>query len=143
VATEHTEANKAIARRELDELWLKGNLALVDEFYAPDVLDHPLPGQAPGREGLRQTMALINRALPSEGTVLGLVAEGDTVTRWWTMHGTHEGEFMGVPATHKPFTLTGIDVLRIADGKIVEFWHEEDLLGLVQQLGVLPAPGAS
>ncbi len=138
------EENKAIARRELEELWLKGNLALVDELYAEDVVDHhPLPGQAPGREGVRQAIALVNRAFPSQGEIHGVIAEGDTVARWWTMRGTHAGEFLGLPATQKPFTLTGIDVLRIADGKIVESWHEEDLLGLLQQLGAVPAPGAA
>jgi steroid delta-isomerase-like uncharacterized protein len=137
-----TDDLKAIARRELEELWLKGNLALVDALYAEDVVDHhPLPGQGPGREGVRQAIATVNRAFPCQGEIHGVLAEGDTVARWWTMRGTHEGEFLGLPATHKPFTLTGIDVLRVAGGKIVETWHEEDLLGLLQQLGAVPAPG--
>ena len=139
-----TEDNEAIARRELEELWIGGHLALVDELYAPDVVDHhPLPGQVPGREGVRQAIALINRVFPCQGTIEGTLAAGDTVARWWTMRGTHEAEFLGLPATHRPATLTGIDVLRIVDGKIVEVWHEEDLLGLLQQLGAVPAPGAA
>jgi steroid delta-isomerase-like uncharacterized protein len=144
VAVDTTEANKVIARRELEELWIKGNLARMDELYPPDIVDHhPLPGQAPGREGLRQAIAMTNRAFPCEGEILGMIAAGDTVARWWRMRGTHAGEFLGLPATHRPFTLTGIDVLRIADGKIVEVWHEEDLLGLMMQLGAVPAPGAA
>lgn len=139
-----TDELKAITRRELEELWVKGNLAVADELYAPDVVDHhALPGQAPGREGVKQAIAMVSRAFPGRSEIHGTVAEGDTVTRWWTMRGTHEGEFLGLPATHKPFTLTGIDELRLADGKIVEFWHEEDLLGLMMQLGAVPPPGGS
>jgi steroid delta-isomerase-like uncharacterized protein len=139
-----TDDLKAIARREFEELWIKGNLPVADELYAPDVVDHhPLPGQAPGREGVKQAIAMVSRAFPGRGEIHGAIAEGDTVTRWWTMRGTHEGEFLGLPATHQPFTLTGIDVLRLADGKIVEFWHQEDLLGLMTQLGAVPPPGGA
>jgi predicted ester cyclase len=139
-----TDELKAIARRDLEGLWFKGDLTLADELYAPGVVDHhPLPGQAPGREGVKQAVAMVSRSFPGQGEIHGLVAEGDTVTRWWTLRGTHEGEFLGLPATHKPFTLTGIDVLRIAEGKIVEFWHQEDLLGLMMQLGAVPPPAGS
>src|SRR5580765_3659129 len=120
-----TEQNKAIARRDFDEVWTAGNLAVADELYAPDVVDHnPLPGQAPGREGLKQAVAMIHSAFPGAGTIHGMIAEGDIVARWETFRGTHEGEFMGMPATHKPYSLFAIDVLRIVDGKIVEAWHQ-------------------
>jgi steroid delta-isomerase-like uncharacterized protein len=135
--------NKTLARREFEELWVKGNAAAADELHAPDVVDHMRgPGQAPGREGIKQAAALQHRALPAEGTIHGMIAEGDTVARWETFRGTHEGELLGLPATHKPFTMTAIDVLRIVDGKIVEVWHQEDLLGLMQQLGAVPPPSA-
>jgi steroid delta-isomerase-like uncharacterized protein len=137
-----SEANKALARREFEELWVKGNVAVAEELYAPDAVDHnPGPGQAPGREGIQQAAALVHRAFPGQGTVLGLIAEGDTVARWWTMRGRHEGDFPGLPASHQPYTLSGIDVLRLADGKVVKLWHQEDLLGLLRQLGTIPAPG--
>jgi steroid delta-isomerase-like uncharacterized protein len=139
-----TEELKAVARRQFEELWLKGNLALADELYAPDVVvRHPAPGQAPGREGLTQAIALIRQAFRLEGEIEGMVAEGDTVVRWETFRGTHVGDFLGRPATNRPFTLRAVDVLRIVDGRIVEVvWHQEDTLGLLQQLGALPAPGA-
>jgi predicted ester cyclase len=88
-----------------------------------------------------KAMAMVNRAFPGHGTIQGTIAEGDTVARWWTMQGTPEGELFGPPATHKPFTLIGIDVLRIVDGKIVEVWHEEELPGPLQQLGAVLAAG--
>ena len=71
-----------------------------------------------------------------------MIAEGDKVASRITAHGTHKGEFMGIPPTGKHTMQTGIDIVRIAGGKVVERWGEFDQLGLMQQLGVIPPPGA-
>jgi predicted ester cyclase len=69
------------------------------------------------------------------------VAEWDKVVGYWTMTATHGGELMGIPATGKRVKLTGVSIMRIAGGKIVEEWNEADQMSLMQQLGVVPAPG--
>jgi steroid delta-isomerase-like uncharacterized protein len=71
-----------------------------------------------------------------------VIAQGDKVAVRITWQGTHQGEFMGIPPTGKPVTVTGINLYRVANGKIVEEWWQEDILGLMQQLGVLPPPPA-
>lgn len=71
-------------------------------------------------------------------TVEDLLAEGDKVVDRWTARGTHPGELIGIPPTGKEVTITGMDILRISNGKIAEIWHQEDMLGMMQQLGVIP-----
>ena len=70
-----------------------------------------------------------------------MAAEGDRVVTRLTAHGTQTGEFFGIPPTGRRFTMSGIAIHRIRDGKIVEHWHEIDMLARPQQLGVVPAPG--
>ena len=67
-----------------------------------------------------------------------LVAEGEKVVGHWTMHATHRGEVLGLPATGRPVTMTGTDIVRWSDGQAVEVWHIEDILGMLQQLRVAP-----
>ena len=137
------EENKAIARRWGEEVWGKGSLAAIDELFATDfVFNYPPPGVAPDREAYKQTVTMYHVALPDiQYTVEDMVAEGDKVAVRWTGRGTQKGEFMGIAPTGKPVTITGISILRIAGGKIVEEWTEEDILGVLQQLGVFPPPG--
>jgi steroid delta-isomerase-like uncharacterized protein len=73
-------------------------------------------------------------------TVDDIMAVEDRVTARFTARGIHKGEFMGLPPTGKAITMTGIEIFRIKDGKIVELWGEVNLMGLMQQLGILPAP---
>jgi steroid delta-isomerase-like uncharacterized protein len=137
-----SEANKAVIRRLNDEFWNEGKLDVVAEVFAADYIDHnPAPGQTPDREGFRQLTAAMRAALPDiHSTIEDLVAEGDVVAWRWSARGTHRGPLLGLPATGKPVTLTGITIDRIASGRIVERWHQEDNLGLLQQLGAIPAP---
>jgi steroid delta-isomerase-like uncharacterized protein len=134
--------NKVIVQRSYDEIWKKGNLGTIPEFYATHVVDHnPLPGQAPGLAGLRESFAMILGAFPDIRIDVDLLfAEDDLVVGRWTATGTHQGPMMGIPASCQPIKITGIDVQRIADGKIVEVWHQEDVLGMLQQIGALPEP---
>jgi predicted ester cyclase len=76
----------------------------------------------------------------NEVTVDDQIAEGDKVVTRWSSKGTHSGEFFGIPATGKRVAGKGIGISRIVDGKIVEEWGESDMLGMMQQLGVIPPP---
>jgi predicted ester cyclase len=95
-----TEENKAAERRFYEEVWHRRNPGAVDEFVAPEFVDHtPLPGQGPGREGFRQAgPALAFSAFPdAQITIEDVIAEGDKVVSRWTVRGTHRGAFMGIP----------------------------------------------
>jgi predicted ester cyclase len=134
------EENKQIARRLVEELWGKGDLAVADQFIAADVVDHnAIPGMPPGREGQKAAASFFHAAFPEIAIkVEDLVADGDRVVDRWTATMRHGGEFFGIPPTGKTVTLTGIDISRIAGGQVVETWHQEDILGLMQQLGAVP-----
>jgi steroid delta-isomerase-like uncharacterized protein len=139
-----TEENKAIARRWSEEVWGKGNLAAIDELLATDfVFNYPAPGATPDREGYKQTVTMLCAPLTDiHATMEDMIAEGDKVAVRWTWGGTHSGgEYMGVAPTGKQVTITGISIIRIVGGKIVEEWGEIDNLGLLQQLGVVPPMG--
>ena len=133
-----TEENKAIAHRWNDEVWSKGSLAAMDELLATDfAFNYPAPGVAPDREGYKQTMTMWRAPFADiHSTTEDIVAEGDKVAIRWTWRGTHKGEYMGVAPTGKQATITGISILRIVGGKIVEEWGEMDNLGMMGQLGV-------
>ena len=136
------EDNKALIREVIEEVWNRGNLAAVDRYFAPDYVDHtPFPGQGPGPEGYRQVVTAIRDAFPDLHLTLGdILGEGDKVAFRYTMEGTHQGHFMGMPPTGKPFSVTGMIIARVADGKAVERWANLDTLSLMQQLGAIPSP---
>jgi steroid delta-isomerase-like uncharacterized protein len=143
-STMSIEENKAAERRFYEEVWGKHNLDVVDELVVPEVVEHnpAVPGQGRGREGFRQTVAMALSAFPDmQITIEDLVAEGDKVVVRWMGRGTHRGEFIGILPTNKQVTPAGIDIWRYEGGKRVESWRQWDLLGLMQQLGVIPAPG--
>jgi predicted ester cyclase len=97
-----------------------------------------------GPEGLKQLFTMLRTAFPDwSETIEDLMAEEDRVVFRVTGQGTHQGEFMGIPATGKPVTRPGIDIVRNVDGKLVEHWANIDQLGMMQQLGVIPPPGQS
>ena len=136
-----TDENKALVRRAYEELVNRGNLAHIEELVHEDYVDHThAPGWPTDREGLRQQVAYFRSAFPDlHVTLEELIAEGDTVAVRQTMRGTHRGEFFGIPPTGRQVAVTGISLYRVANGKIVEEWWQEDLLGLMQQLGAIPA----
>jgi steroid delta-isomerase-like uncharacterized protein len=128
--------NKEIVRRFSDELWGQGNLAAGDQLLAVDLIEHnPLPGQASGREGHKQVVALFRSAFPDLHVVTeDLVEEGDRVVLRWKAEGTHRGDLMGLAPTGKRVTLTGIEILRINGGQIVERWAEDNGQAALAQL---------
>ncbi len=136
------EQNKVHARRFMEEVFNKRNLDAIDELVSPDCIDHtPFPGQGPGRDGIKQPAGTIQSAFSDlQMTVEDQVAESDNVVTRWTARGTHTGDFMGVPPTGRATVTTGIGIDRYQDGKVVETWNQFDALGLLQQLGVIPAP---
>jgi len=139
-----TEANKRILRRFFEELFNTGDLSIADEIVALDYVNHnTIPGEPSGREGLKAFVTLLRTAFPDiRFTIDDQLAEGDKVAPRLHFTGTHRGEFAGVPATGKPVTATAINLQRVADGQIQETWLDWDALGLMQQLGAVPAPEA-
>lgn len=138
-----TEENKAILRRFFEEVGYKGNIAAADELFAADVVDHTAPpGQAAGLEGVKHNLSMFRTAFPDVHLAIeDMIAEGDRVVARYTARATQIGEFFGIPATGKQVNVTGISISRIAGGKIVEQWGNQDDLGMMQQLGVVPPMG--
>lgn len=132
--------NKALMRRFYEELWSRGNLEAIPELVAEDFVDHQAPvGQTSGREELAGLVLTWRTGFPDmRETVEDLISEGDKVTGRFLMRGTHRGEFMGIAPTGRSVTMSGIDIVRIANGKISEFWYAEQMLELMQQLGAAP-----
>jgi steroid delta-isomerase-like uncharacterized protein len=137
-----SEQNKAIMRRIYDEIWNEGKLEAIDEIFSPDYVAHFLPpGMPPGRDGFRQFVTMYRGAFPDvHAEVRDQVAEGDKVVTRFTLSGTHSGPFMGIPATRNSVKMTAVVITRFQNGRNVEGWAEQDRLGLMQQLGVVPAP---
>lgn len=136
-----SEENKMIARRHVEEVLSQGNLGLIDEIFASDFVGHAASEEKLGPEAMKQFVAGLRRAFPDlRITVEDQIAEGDKVSMRWTALGTHKGEFQGMPPTGKQMTMTAMTLARIANGKIVESWTEKDSLGMLQQIGAIPAP---
>jgi steroid delta-isomerase-like uncharacterized protein len=134
-----SEANRAVVARFYETALNAGDVTVVDELATPDYEEHdPIPGQGTGRDGLRDRVQMLVDAFGQRFTVEDTIAEGDRVVVRWTGSGTHVGAFMGIPPTGKSFTIAGIDIYRMADGKMAEHWHVVDQLALLGQLGLLP-----
>jgi steroid delta-isomerase-like uncharacterized protein len=136
--------NKDRLRRVYEEVINAGELGRSGEFIATDMVDHE---HAPGAEDLQgpelfnQYFSMVRSAFPDfECVVEDMVAEGDKVAARVTLRGTHQGEFMGIPPSGNRIEVTGIDIARFADGKMVEHWGNFDDLGMMQQLGAIPPP---
>lgn len=132
--------NKALMRRFYEELWSRGNLEAIPELVAEDFVDHQAPvGQTSGREELAGLVLMWRTGFPDmQETVEDLISEGDKVTGRFLMRGTHRGEFMGIAPTGRSVTMSGIDIVRIVNGEISEFWYAEQMLELMQQLDAAP-----
>ena len=134
--------NKTIARRLLEEAFNAGNVDVVDELVAAEFVNHDaaMPEPMVGIEAAKANIAGYREAFPDlRLTIEQQVAEGEFVTTRWSARGTHQGNLMGMAATGKQATVTGITLDRIVDGRFVESWTNWDTLGLMQQLGVVPA----
>jgi steroid delta-isomerase-like uncharacterized protein len=137
------EDNKALARRAYEALNQR-NLALVDELCAPDIVDHNASRTIQGLAAYKQFLSMYLAGGPDlHFTIEDQVAEGDKVVTRYTAQGTHLGTFMGIPPTGKYITVTGISIIRVVNGKVVEEWANGDELGLLHQLEVIPAQDQS
>ena len=134
-----SEENKAIARRIFEEIWNQGKLDVADEIYADNYVTHGHAVELPsGPAGFKKLVSIFRTAFPDiQFTVEDLIAEGDKVVTRWKNHGTHKGDLMGVPATGKEVSITGISIVQVVSGKIVEGWNNWDRMGMMQQIGVV------
>ena len=135
---------ESMYRRWLSEVWDRGRTDVARELLAEDIVDHnPLPGQPPGLEGHDWAVAMIRRAFPDlRFTADVVMSDGEFVVGRWTMTGTNTGTFdlFGLPPTGRPVTMTGQEIFRAHDGKLAEVWHQEDVPGMLRQLGLEPPP---
>jgi steroid delta-isomerase-like uncharacterized protein len=137
-----TEQNKALIQRVFEEGINQGALEIFDEIIAPAYVNYNMPAPTPGPAGLKQVVGAFITGFPDMHITLEqVIAEGDKVASQGRMRGTHTGDFMGIPATGKAIDITYIDIWRIENGKAMENWVQLDMMGLMQQLGVIPAPG--
>ncbi|MCI0453942.1 MAG: ester cyclase [Candidatus Dadabacteria bacterium] len=141
-----TDENKALAMRAFEEVWNKGNLAVVDEIYLQKFVDqqHHRPDSAKpikGTETFKEFATELLKAFPDHNaTIQDQIAEGDKVVIRYKSIATHRGKIWGVESTNKQVTWTGIVIYRIESGKIAEVWVNWDLLGLLQQIGAISTP---
>jgi predicted ester cyclase len=142
-----SEQNKALARRVIDEAWNRGELATIDEVFAPDYVEHnPRPGQEPGIDGYKGGILMLRAAFPDlRLEPYELIAEGDVTAIRYTLYGTHEGELMGLPAFDQRVASDGMVFARFANGRVVERWGVQDMLTLLHQIGAFrgQAPAAA
>jgi steroid delta-isomerase-like uncharacterized protein len=138
-----TEENKAIIRRFVEEVQNRHNIGALEKLFSPDFSDHSgISSLPPTLDGAKQFFTMLFTAFPDiHATIHDQVAEGDKVVTRKTFHGTHQGEFMGIPPTDKHIAFDVIDIFRVASGKITDHWAVADMLGLMQQLGVVSSPG--
>lgn len=134
------EENRALVRRFVEELWHEKNYNVVDRLCAPDFVAHDLPaGMSGNREGYKKVATIIHNAFPDiHYTTEDVIADADKVVIRWNSTCTHKGEFMGIPATNKKVSRSGITIYRIVGGRIVEWWNASDLLTIMRQIGVFP-----
>jgi len=137
-----TEQNKSIVRRFWEEVFNGRKLTLINELFTTDWVYHGVAGRKLyGQEGLKQFLIMYHNAFPDiQVKVENLIAEGDKVVSHVTSRGTHKGELMGIAPTGKQVTVPVICISRFAGNKIVEDWEIIDLLGMLQQLDVIPSP---
>jgi steroid delta-isomerase-like uncharacterized protein len=129
------------AALRLYELLNAGQVDPVGDLVTDDYVEHdPLPGQGTGRAGVIDRCSIIVGGLAPHFTVEDVITQNDRVVVRWTNAGTHVGEFAGIPATGRTFSIAGIDVFRVEGGRLAEHWHVVDQLSMLGQLGLLPAP---
>ncbi|MFB0565966.1 MAG: ester cyclase [Candidatus Aminicenantaceae bacterium] len=135
-----TAENRALAHRWNDEVWNKADTAAMDEILAENIIfNYAPPGIEQNLEGYKQTVASYHNVFSDMVlTIEDMIAEGDKVVVRWSGHSIHSSEYMGIPPTGKEVGITGISIIRIEGGKIVEEWTEMDSLGMMMQLGAFP-----
>jgi len=142
------EQNKEIVQRILNEFWRAGKTSVLDQLLASDVTNHELSKEPVSGRNAYKEWATGFRQVTATGfpdldiTLDALVAEGDLVAKRWTFRGTHSGDYMGIPASGRRVAMAGITIYRLQGGQVRETWWNYDALGMMQQLGAIPAPTA-
>jgi steroid delta-isomerase-like uncharacterized protein len=137
-----TTAIEVVARRWYEDVLSQGNLAVIDEIFSPDFVEHDPRNPGQGLDGVRMLVMGYRSAFPDlRVTVEDMVGDGAKMAVRFTAAGTHQGAFLGIPPTGRAMQVGNIDILGFRGGKISEHWGEGDMLGLLQQLGVIPVPG--
>ena len=136
--------NKQVVTTYYESALNGGDVDVLDQLVVSDYEEHdPLPGQGTGRQGIKDRVSLLRAAFEPRFTIEDLIAEGDRVAVRWTSTGTHVAEFMGIPPTGRSYTIAGIDIHRLEDGRMAEHWHVVDLFSQMQQLGLIPQPDSA
>jgi steroid delta-isomerase-like uncharacterized protein len=131
------ERNKRLIRQMNDEVWNKGNLDRMDEFFSPDFVRHFLPDGSVlrGIDSLREHERMHREAFPDwRENIRHIVAEGDLVVIHFVSTGTNEGSWLGNPPTGRKIQINEMSILRIEDGRITEQWLMPDMFSMQQQL---------
>jgi steroid delta-isomerase-like uncharacterized protein len=138
-----SEKNNQIAVDFFDSAWNKGDFSVLDRLLAPKAIDHSPLGSEEGAEGFKGIISSFRAGMPNlVMTIADEIYSGDRVVHSWVIKGTHTGDrLMGVPATNKELTLSGMTIVRIEDDIIQERWTNLDMLGLLTQLGIVPPMG--
>jgi steroid delta-isomerase-like uncharacterized protein len=133
---------KSLMRRFVEEFQSEGEEAVADELLADTFRNHTTPpGMSPDKQGVKAYFAAFRSAVPDlRAQVHDMLVDGDKVVTRKTFHGTHTGEFMGLPATGNAISVDVIDIVRVRDGRFVEHWNVLDTLALMQQLGGVAPP---
>jgi steroid delta-isomerase-like uncharacterized protein len=144
MANDISEIAKAVIRRNTEEVQGGGDWALFEQLFADDFLDHtPQPGGKPDKAGVLELYRRLRQAFPDfTPEIHWQRADGDVVTTYKTYHGTHRGDFLGVPGTGRRVSFETVDAMRVRDGKIVEHWGVANLYSVMQQLGVIAPLGS-
>jgi steroid delta-isomerase-like uncharacterized protein len=132
---------KALAQRWFTEVMNEGNQEVIDELCAENFVDHdPLPGTSPDRQGIHDFVKQVRAAFPDiEMTADDILVEGDRLAVRSTVRGTHQGEFMGIPASSKKVEVSNYDFVRFENDQVVEHWGTIDSAALMEQIGAVPA----
>jgi predicted ester cyclase len=139
-----SQMTQELIRRFYEDVLVGGDIDALDEIATADYQEHdPLPGQGAGLQGLKDRVTMLREGLAVRFTIEDVIESGDKLVVRWTNSGTHVGEFLGIPPTNKSFSVAGIDIYRLVDGKLAEHWHVIDQLAMLQQLGLIPAPEAT
>lgn len=132
--------NKALIRKIFDQGMNQRDGQVFDECLTADFVNHDMPAPTPGPEGFRQVLGMFQSAFPDmHVTVEEILAEGDKVVTRGVFTGTHKGEFMGLPPSGASIQVKFIDIWRIENNRAAENWVRLDQVGLMQQVGALPA----
>jgi predicted ester cyclase len=136
VVSDQIETNKLLAHRFFEEIVGGGRLALIDEIITSDAIDRTQ--KTPGRDGFRQHVIWFRTAFPDmKITITDLISEGGRVVVYWTIEGTHKGEFWGVQPTGRKINARAISIIKVKKDQIVEYDVRPDSLGILMQLGSL------